>query len=137
MRVKPLDVLVVDDQPGVRFLLNLVIREAGHRVHSAQNGLEAVDMVRRLIPDLVFMDVRMPLLGGLEALEKIKEIAPDLKVVIMSAYGSEDVEKKAIRDGAMCCMAKPFDVEKLKNFINEFAGEHLHPENDSLGVCAG
>lgn len=135
--MKPLDVLVVDDQPGVRFLLNLVIREAGHRVHTAQNGLEAVDMVRKLNPDLVFMDVRMPLLGGLDALEKIKEIMPGANVIIMSAYGSEDVEKKALRDGALCCMAKPFDVDKLRGFINEFAGECQHRNNAAMDVCVG
>lgn len=68
-----MDILVVDDQPGVRYLLDIVIKEVGHRVHTAQNGLEAVEKVRAIRPNLVFMDVRMPLMGGLEALGKIKK----------------------------------------------------------------
>lgn len=136
MKRKVCDVLVVDDQPGVRFLLDLVIQDAGHRVHTAHNGLEAVDMVRRLRPDLVFMDVRMPLLGGLEALEQIRKFAPQTKVIIMSAYGSDDVEKKAIQEGALCCIAKPFEVESIKGLINDFVRGGCE-DDGSLCFCAG
>lgn len=133
------NVLVVDDQPGVRFLLDIVIRDAGHRVYTAHNGLEAVDMVRRFYPDLVFMDVRMPILGGLEALEQIKKFAPQTKVIIMSAYGSDDVEKKAIREGALCCIAKPFEVDSIKSLLKNFvcANSGNYGGEDSLCFCAG
>lgn len=137
MKRKVCNVLVVDDQPGVRFLLDLVIRDLGHMVHVAQNGLEAVDMVRRLNPDLVFMDVRMPVLGGLEALEQIKEIAPQTRVIIMSAYGSDDVEKKALREGALCCIAKPFEVESIKGLLNDFVYKFGCNDNGALNVCTG
>ncbi|WP_347491251.1 response regulator [Desulfoscipio sp. XC116] len=115
-----MDILVVDDQPGVRYLLDIVIKEVGHRVHTAQNGLEAVEMVRALRPNLVFMDVRMPLMGGLEALNKIKKMFPDTQVVIMTAYGSDDTIFEAQKLGALSCMAKPFDVENVKQFLEEF-----------------
>jgi len=129
----------VDDQPGVRFLLDIVIRDAGHRVYTAHNGLEAVDMVKRFYPDLVFMDVRMPILGGLEALEQIKKFAPQTKVIIMSAYGSDDVEKKAIWEGALCCIAKPFEVDSIKSLLKNFACANSGNCGgvDSLSFCAG
>jgi len=115
-----MDILVVDDHPGVRYLLDIVIKEVGHRVYTAQNGLEAVEKVRAIKPNLVFMDVRMPLMGGLEALSKIKKMFPDTKVVIMTAYGSDDTILQAQKQGALCCMAKPFDVDDIKDFLEDF-----------------
>lgn len=120
MRRELLDILIVDDQAGVRYLLDIVIREAGHRVHTAQNGLEAVEFVRSNHPDFVFMDVRMPLMGGLEALGKIKDISPETDVIIMTAYGSEDTVSQAMEKGALCCIAKPFDVDEIKELLVEF-----------------
>lgn len=133
--MKPkLDVLIVDDQAGVRYLLEILVKESGHRVYSAQNGVEAVDQVRMFKPDLVFMDVRMPIMGGLEALGKIKKIAPQTEVVMMTAYSAEDTEVIAIQKGAMKCMSKPFDVEEVKNLlvnlsINGDHGEQNHFKN--------
>lgn len=119
--MKPkLDVLIVDDQAGVRYLLEILVRESGHRVYTAQNGVEAVDQVRMVKPDLVFMDVRMPIMGGLEALGKIKKIAPLTEVVMMTAYSAEDTATIAMQKGAMRCMSKPFDVEEVKNLLDNF-----------------
>ncbi len=121
-----MDVLVVDDHPGVRYLLDIVIKEVGHRVHTAQNGLEAVEKVRTIRPSLVFMDVRMPLMGGLEALSKIKKMFPDTQVVIMTAYGSDDTILQAQKQGALCCMAKPFDVDSIKDFLKDFTHREIN-----------
>ncbi len=115
-----MNVLVVDDQPGVRFLLDIIIRESGHRVLIAENGLEALEIVRSTKPDLVFMDVRMPLMGGVEALGKIKMISPETEVVLMTAYVSDETVEMAMRKGAMCCIAKPFDVDEIKTFLSDF-----------------
>lgn len=123
-----LDILVADDQPGVRYLLDIIIKEAGHRVHMAGNGLEALDMVRRVRPQLVFMDVRMPLMDGLEALGRIKKISPETEVVMMTAYFSDDTIARSLKKGAARCLAKPFDVEKIKSLIQEFAWQHRKRE---------
>ncbi|HHW45128.1 response regulator [Desulfofundulus thermobenzoicus] len=121
MRRDCLDVLVVDDQPGVRYLLDILVKEAGHRVHTAENGLEAIEKVRQIRPHLIFMDVRMPLMGGLEALGRIKRIVPEAEVIIMTAYISDETVNQALQKGALCCMAKPFDIEKVKNLLRDFA----------------
>ncbi|HBC94596.1 MAG TPA: response regulator, partial [Pelotomaculum sp.] len=92
-------------------------REVGHQVYTARNGLEAVDIAKASHPDLVFMDVRMPLMGGLEALGKIKAMLPETEVIIMTAYGSEETVTRAMEGGALCCIAKPFDVEKIKELL--------------------
>lgn len=135
MRRELLDILIVDDQAGVRYLLDIVIREAGHRVHTAQNGLEAVEFARSIRPDLVFMDVRMPLMGGLEALGKIKAISPETDVIIMTAYGSEDTVSQAMENGALCCIAKPFDVDEIKELLVEFRWKRANSRVSAAGGC--
>ena len=120
MTLNPLKVLVVDDQSGVRYLLTILIEEEGHKVFTAQNGKEAVEFVNSQYPDLVFMDVRMPVMDGLEALKRIKRISPRTEVVMMTAYGAEDTIDTAMQNGAMTCIAKPFDIEEIKNFIKQY-----------------
>ena len=121
MEKRKLDVLVVDDQPGVRYLLDVIISEEGHCVRLAKNGYEAVDAVKASRPDLVIMDVRMPQMGGIEALGKIKIISPETEVVLMTAYVSDETVQMALKKGALCCFTKPFDVEGIKSFIVDFS----------------
>ncbi len=124
MTRETLDVLVVDDQPGVRYLLDILIREVGHRVHTAENGLVAIEKVRQIRPQIIFMDVRMPLMDGLEALRRIRRIAPETVVIIMTAYISEQTVEQALKNGALCCLTKPFDIEKVKALIEELSWQH-------------
>lgn len=130
-----LEVLIVDDQAGVRYLLDIVVREAGHRVHTAQNGLEAVEFARSIRPDLIFMDVRMPLMGGLEALGKIKVVSPKTDVIIMTAYGSEETVSQAMENGALCCIAKPFDVDEIKELLMNFSWKCANSMVSAAGGC--
>lgn len=120
MRRRKLKILIVDDQTGVRYLLDILASEAGHETETAQNGHEAISKVFSFRPDLIFMDVRMPLMGGLEALERIKEMFPDIDVIIMTAYGSEQTIAMAMQKGAMCCIAKPFDVVEINELLENY-----------------
>lgn len=128
-----LRVLIADDQPGVRFLLEIVVKECGHEAYLAQNGLEAVEMARSINPDLVFMDVRMPLNGGLEALGEIKETNPEIDVIIMTAYGSEQTISDALEKGAWCYIAKPFDVNEIKELLIDFVNEYCRKSAKAVG----
>lgn len=135
--VTPLNVLVVDDQPGIRYLFESFIRDSGHRVFSAANGLEAIEMVKKEPPDLVFMDVRMPIMSGLEALPVIKSLSPRTSVVIMTAYSADDTTNQALAKGALRTIAKPFDVDEIKSFIEEFAWNHYYKSSSGVvGKCA-
>lgn len=130
-----LKVLIVDDQAGVRFLLEIVVRESGHEAYMAQNGLEAIEMARSIHPDLIFMDVRMPLIGGLEALGKIKATNPEIQVIIMTAYGSEQTVSDALKKGAWCYIAKPFDVNEIKELLIKFVNEYDNNEKPKAVGC--
>ena len=128
----PLKVLVVDDQPGVRYLLDILLKEAGHFVSMAKNGIEAIEKAKAINPDLILMDVRMPLMGGLEALEHIKAFNSRIKVVIMTAYESEETINRAMKAGALYCITKPFDVDKIKLLLDDLdSGEAFMLKNCS------
>ncbi|MEG6616616.1 response regulator [Peptococcaceae bacterium 1198_IL3148] len=130
-----IDILIVDDQPGVRYLLDILIKEMGHNTYSAQNGLEAVEIVKRVKPDLVFMDVRMPVMDGLEALTKIKAISPSVNVVMMTANFTEETIDKAMQKGASKCMAKPFDVEDIRDIIEEHLWNAEQKKIEMINNC--
>jgi len=123
MAREKLKVLIVDDQTGVRFLLDILVRESGHKSYMAKNGMEAIEMACSIKPDLIFMDVRMPLIGGLEALGKIKAARPEIQVIIMTAYGTEKTVSEVKSKGAWCYIAKPFDVEEIKTLLKKFVDE--------------
>ena len=129
MQKKELSVLVVDDQPGVRQLLDVIIRDCGHKSILARNGLEAVESVKALMPDLVFMDVCMPLMDGIEALGRIKIISPKTEVALMTAYISDEMVQQAKTTGAFMFFNKPFDVEDIKLLIEDFSWGRYNKRN--------
>lgn len=118
-----MEVLVVDDQEGVRSLLELVVKDEGHQVYTARNGLEAISIVQSKQPDLIFMDVRMPLVDGLGALGKIKAISPGTDVIMMTAFGSEETISEALEKGALFCLAKPFDVDTIRKILARYGAK--------------
>lgn len=132
---RKLNVLVVDDQPGVRQLLGIIIKEAGYQVRDAQNGKEAVDIVKMWKPDLVIMDIKMPVMDGVKALEKIKLLSPDLPVVMMTAYGSEEVLEDLQKKGAAMCLTKPFDIDFIKDLLDGFFQKKAGTEGEMAVIC--
>lgn len=120
-----LNILVVDDQPGVRYLLDAVITEEGHISHLATNGLEAVEMVKKVNPGLIFMDIRMPLMDGTKALEIIKELGYQPTVIMMTAFTEKSVIDNAYNNGAAKCIIKPFDIEDIRKIIRDVAAGYF------------
>lgn len=99
---KPCRVAIVDDHPEIRRLLSMMLRfEPGiELVGEATNGLEAVDLARRLLPDALLLDIAMPVMDGLEALPQILAISPDTTVLMLSAFSSDQFRSEAERLGA-------------------------------------
>ncbi|MDS1029206.1 response regulator [Bacillota bacterium LX-D] len=106
-------ILVVDDQKGVRQLLKLFLQEEGYVITTASNGREAVEITQQEKPDLVIMDVKMPVMDGDEALANIREINPNLPVIMMTAYTDAQKMKELFKLGAVECFFKPIDLEHL------------------------
>jgi len=111
--------LIVDDQKGVRRLLEELFRSEGWDVRMAVDGREAIDKVDEQIPDLVLMDVKMPNMNGLEASQVIMNKHPDIPIIMMTAYGEIEVVNQALEAGVRKCISKPFDILDLRNIVNE------------------
>jgi two-component system, chemotaxis family, chemotaxis protein CheY len=113
-------ILVVDDAAFLRAMLRDILESAGHVVLSeAANGLEAVDKYKSFRPDIVTMDITMPVMEGIEALREIKSIDPHAKVVMCSALGQKNVIMDAIRYGANDFIVKPFQAARVIEAVDK------------------
>ena len=131
-------ILVVDDDEGHRKTLYTVIKSWGYNVKTAEDGSEAVDMVRKGPYGVIVMDVRMAEMDGIQALKLIKEYNPAIPVLIMTAYSSVESAIEAMKTGAYDYLTKPLDFEALRLTIErarEYAG--LKEENRELKQALG
>ena len=121
----PKTILIVDDQKGVRRLLEELFKMEGWNVYTASDGIEAVSQVKASSPDIVLMDMKMPNMNGLESSSQILALCPDMKIIMMTAYGEMDVVKKALEVGVRRCITKPFDILSLRDLVNELVIEKV------------
>lgn len=110
--------IVVDDSKTIRALLVAILTNDGIQVvGEATNGLQAVEMVAQLQPDIVCLDVVMPVMGGMEALKQIRNMNPATKIVMITANSSRDLVVEALKEGAAGFIVKPLVAEKVSAAI--------------------
>lgn len=113
-------VLVTDDTAFMRFLMQKILTENGYDVvGEADNGKAAVRMYEELRPDLVTMDITMPILNGVEALKRIRALDSEARVLMVSALGQRTMVMQALREGARGFLVKPFEQEKVLRAVEE------------------
>jgi DNA-binding NarL/FixJ family response regulator len=118
----PTRILLVDDHPLTRDALATLLEQKGFSVvGQAGDGNEAIDVARRLLPDLVLLDLSMPELDGISALPRLREAAPDCEVVVLTASGTEENLLAAIRGGAAGYLLKTESPERIVDFLNGVA----------------
>ena len=113
-------VLIVDDEPNIVTALEFLLKRSGYDVRLAANGAEALEQVESYRPDVVLMDVMMPIKSGFEVCQRMRE-RPELahiKVVMLSAKGSEAEVSKGLSLGADLYITKPFSTQELVATIN-------------------
>jgi two-component system chemotaxis response regulator CheY len=111
---------VVDDTAFIREIIkNIGERLGGACVGEAENGREAVEVVRKTLPDLLFLDLVMPLKNGLEIVEELKEVWPDLKIVACSTLDQQHVIDEATQKGVHQYLTKPFTKEEIELAIDK------------------
>jgi DNA-binding NtrC family response regulator len=108
-------VLLVDDDPGVRFALTEVLHDRGYRVIAADSGAKALGLLDGV--DVVVTDLVMPGMDGLELVSHIAARAPALPVILLTAHGSENLVRIASSRGACGCVSKPFDIDEIAQVI--------------------
>ena len=117
-------ILLVDDAPIIRLKLKNVLVKAGITiVGEANNGQEAIDKFKELKPDLMTMDIVMPIKDGIQALEEILTFDKSAKVVMVTAIDQRDSLMKAIRLGAVDYIVKPFDDARVLEAIGKALGQ--------------
>ena len=110
-------ILVVDDEPSHRKMIEAVLSAEGYEISQADDGQTAIVAVEDRFYDLVIMDIRMPKISGIEALKKIKAISPGIPIIIMTAYASVGTAVEALKSGAYDYLIKPLDIEELKILV--------------------
>lgn len=116
-------ILIVDDQFGIRILLNEVFQKEGYQTFQAANGIQALDILKKHDPDLVLLDMKIPGMDGIEILKRMKVIDPDIRVIIMTAYGELDMIQEAKDLGALTHFAKPFDIDDIRAAVRKHMPE--------------
>lgn len=117
-------ILVVDDSKFMRMALkNMLSKMSGLEViGEAEKDTEAVEKYTKLKPDLVTMDIIMPVESGLNAVKSICELDPQAKIIMVSAMGQESIIEEAMQLGAKGFIIKPVNPEKLTEIINRILG---------------
>ncbi len=110
-------VLVVDDQKGVRRLLEELFKKEGYEVNVAVDGRDSIEKVKANTPDIILMDMKMPNMNGLEASEEIIKYDSNIPIIMMTAYGEMEIVQKALEVGVRQYITKPFDIIDLRNLV--------------------
>jgi CheY-like chemotaxis protein len=126
-----LRVLVVDDEPNIRRLLQFHLARAGYEVETATDGLEALEQVRLRRPDILILDVMMPGPDGFRVLEALKDDprTADIQVLMLSAKSRDDDIRHGWQSGNDFYMTKPFNPEELRTVVDRIAAVLGTPEN--------
>lgn len=117
-------VMLVDDSKMSRNMLRAILEEAGYAVIAeAGNGAEAIDVYKQCKPQLITLDITMPVMDGIEALKQLLTIDPDVKAIMITAAGQQSKLIEALKIGAKKFVTKPFEKEEVLNNIAEVLGE--------------
>ena len=110
-------ILVVDDDKGIREVLEIVLTQEGYDVTSMEDGVRALTKCRKQSYDLVITDLRMPKMDGIAFLKAVKETSPETLVILITAYASGESAVQAMQEGAYDYLEKDFDIEDLKRVV--------------------
>ncbi len=110
-------ILVVDDEEEVLNTLEDFLTTKGYEVHTANNGLTAIEKVKEVKPHIVLLDIIMPGMGGFDVLKEIKKIDPKIGVIMATAVTDEELAKRTLQLGAYDYVMKPFDLNYIETVV--------------------
>jgi two-component system response regulator HydG len=136
---KRASILIVDDNISLCKTMSFVLGHKGYTVTTAKDGPEAIEKVNERSFDMIFMDIKMPVMDGVETYRRIKKVRPEATVMMMTAYAVEDLVQEALQEGAYGIIYKPLDIEKVVALIEEAKGAKramlILVVDDDEGTC--
>lgn len=129
-------ILIIDDDLSTCETLMDVLEEKGYHMARASSGEEAIKKVREARFDIIFIDVRMPVMNGLEVYLALKKIRPNIKAIMMTGYRQEvqDLVEEAIKKSVYTCIYKPFDVKNVLKLLEEILARKTKAEISQMEV---
>ncbi|MFQ5892801.1 MAG: sigma-54-dependent transcriptional regulator [Nitrospinota bacterium] len=123
------NILIVDDERSILDSLEGILTDEGYRVLKAEDGAQAMDLIKTAEPDLILLDIWMPGMDGIETLKAIREFREDIEVIIMSGHGNIESAVKATKLGAFDYIEKPLSLDGVVHTVNEaIATQRLYRE---------
>ena len=110
---KKASILIVDDNISLFRTMSFVLGRKGYDVTTAEGGPEAIERVKERPFDMIFMDVKMPIMDGVETYKRVKKVRPEAVVMMMTAYTVDELVQEALQEGAHGIIYKPLDIEKV------------------------
>lgn len=121
-------ILIIEDDEEMRSLLKDLLEDEGYQADSANNGSEAFRKLAREHFDLVITDIRMPGLTGLDILPGIRRLQAGIPIIVITAFGSEEVHRRALERGATTYLEKPVHIHQLRELIHQMISLPFSPE---------
>lgn len=136
---KRANILIVDDNISLAKTMSLILERKGYEATTARDGPSAIKRVEERPFDLIFMDIKMPLMDGVQIYRKIKKMRPETIVIMMTAYAVENLVAQALKEGAYGIIYKPLDIEKMISLIEKSRkkkqGALILIVDDDPGTC--
>jgi len=116
-------ILIVDDAAFMRMMIKDILEKNGFEViGEAKNGMKAVELYKKERPDVVTMDITMPVMDGIQAVKEIRAFDPTAKIIMCSAMGQQSMVMDAIKSGARDFIVKPFQPDRVLEAIRKVLG---------------
>jgi DNA-binding response OmpR family regulator len=123
-------ILIIEDDDEMRSLLKDFFEEDGFEIDSVSNGSDAFRILVRELFDLVITDIRMPGLTGLDILPGIRKLQPEAPIIVITAFGSEEIHRRAMERGATAYLEKPLHFHELRTMIHEIISSKAKNRGD-------
>lgn len=114
-------ILVIDDEPEIRNLVQMILSKKGVEIQTASSGDEAVKIIDHQVPDIVITDVQMPGMSGLELIRFINKKHPRIPIIVITSFGSYSMVVEALNNGAFYFIPKPFKTGELLKTVQKAA----------------
>ena len=126
-------ILVVDDEPSIREFLEIMLKKEGYDVACAEDGQEAIALLKKRNFDMVISDMQMPKVTGMELLQYMKKQSPDIVFIMITAFGTTQTAVEAMKLGAYDYILKPFKIDEVRiNIAQALRSQSLEAENRNL-----